>query len=155
MEIFKRIDWLNIETMSTKKVSLALKFFVNSFSTIVIILHQVQVHLQPQQQNNLSLQLQRQQVLSATPAQLSQVKAFVSQAQLQASLSRSNSPLGATAAAAAVQHSIKSSIAAAISNTPAPSASQITTQGSSDSVVVTREQKQPTTVQLQASMVSK
>lgn len=37
----------------------------------------------------------RHQVLSATPAQLSQVKAFVSQAQLQASLSRSNSPVGA------------------------------------------------------------
>ena len=113
--------------------------------------HQVQVHLQPQQQSNLSQQLQRQQVLSATPAQLSQVKAFVSQAQLQASLSRSNSPLGASVAAAAVQQSIKSSIAAAVSNSSVPS----TTQCSSDSVVVTRDQKQATTVQLQASMVSR
>lgn len=93
--------------------------------------------------------------MSATPAQLSQVKAFVSQAQLQASLSRSNSPLGVSVAAAAVQQSIKSSIAAAVLNSPAPSTSQITTQGGSDSVVVTRDQKQATTVQLQAAMVSK
>lgn len=53
------------------------------------------MQLQLQQNSQLSQQLQRQQVLSATPAQLSQVKAFVSQAQLQASLSRSNSPVGA------------------------------------------------------------
>lgn len=126
-------------------------YFVNEPSSSKIIFsHQVQVHLQPQQQSNLSQQLQRQQVLSATPAQLSQVKAFVSQAQLQASLSRSNSPLGASVAAAAVQQSIKSSIAAAVSN----STSSSTSQSSSDSVVVTRDQKQATTVQLQASMVS-
>ena len=49
-----------------------------------------QVQLQFQQPS----QQLRHQVLSATPAQLSQVKAFVSQAQLQASLSRSNSPVG-------------------------------------------------------------
>lgn len=50
--------------------------------------------MQLQQSGQLPQQIQRQQVLSATPAQLSQVKAFVSQAQLQASLSRTNSPVG-------------------------------------------------------------
>lgn len=38
----------------------------------------------------------RQQVISATPAQLSQVKALVSQAQFEASISRSTSPTQAT-----------------------------------------------------------
>lgn len=54
----------------------------------------VQVQIQQSGQSG-SQQIQRQQVLSATPAQLSQVKAFVSQAQLQASLNRTNSPVGA------------------------------------------------------------
>ena len=117
------------------------------FFCLTSFILQVQVQLQ-QPSGHISQQLQRQQVLSATPAQLSQVKAFVSQAQLQASLSRSNSPLGA---ALATQQSVKSAIAAAAASNSSSAASQVTQQ---QVVTVTGGAQSQATVQLQASMVT-
>ena len=64
---------------------------VQKYMKIAILLSQIQVQLQ-----QASPQQLRQQVISATPAQLSQVKALVSQAQFEASISRSTSPTQAT-----------------------------------------------------------
>ena len=99
---------------------------------------------------HVSQQLQRQQVLSATPAQLSQVKAFVSQAQLQASLSRSNSPLGASLAQQSVKSAIAAAAAAAAANNSSASgsSSQISQQ-----VVTAAGSLSQATVQLHASTV--
>jgi len=76
------------------------------------------------------------------------VKAFVSQAQLQASLSRSNSPLGASLAA---QQSVKSAIAAAAA--AAANNSSAATSQTSQQVITAAGGLPQTTVQLHASTV--
>jgi len=76
------------------------------------------------------------------------VKAFVSQAQLQASLSRSNSPLGASLAA---QQSVKSAIAGAAA--AAANNSSAATSQTSQQVITAAGGLPQTTVQLHASTV--